>query len=98
MFGLSLLFMAVTTFVGYTHLPPQIPLFYSMPVASSHIVDVWYLGLLPLISLTLILFNSFVLKRATLNEPLGESIIYIANMCIIVATTYIYMRVIFLVI
>ncbi len=97
-YGISVLIMACVLFITYRSLPPEVPLFYSLPLASSQVVDVWYLALLPIISLILILFNLLILKRFALNEPLGISILYVANMFIIVMTTYIFVRIIFLVI
>lgn len=97
LFGLSLALMALVTFVFFGKLPPEIPLFYSLPIASSQIVDIWYISLLPITSLVLILFNSVLLGRFAHGESLGKSIIYVANMSTLVLTTYIYIRIILLV-
>lgn len=97
LYGTSLILMALVTFIFLGKLPPEIPLFYSLPVGTSQIVDVWYISLIPITTLLLVIFNSMVLKRCSHGESLGNSIIYVANVSIIVLSTYIYLRIIFLV-
>lgn len=97
LYGISLALMAIVTFIFLRTLPPEIPLFYSLPMGGSQIVPIWYIAIIPLSSFLLIMFNTIILKRSAGNESLGESIIYLANLSTIVLTTFIFIRIIFLV-
>jgi len=97
LYGLSLVLMAIATVIFLGTLPPEIPLFYSLPIGASQIVDIWYIIIIPITSLVIIMFNSLLLTRCAHGESLGKSIIYVANLSIIVLTLYIYLRIIVLV-
>lgn len=97
LFVTSFFIMAGMLLLNFNKLPPQIPLFYSYPNASSQVVDVMYIALLPAISLIAVLINSFGLKRLFQGEELGQDIVYIANLIIIGGITYIFIRILLLV-
>lgn len=95
--GISYLAMALTVLVRYTHLPPQIPLYYSLPVSGSHIVNIWYITLLPVISGIFLAINAWGVKRLVRDDEFGQTLIYIAQCVVIAATTYLFIRIILLI-
>ena len=73
--GISWLFICAALLVSLKTLPPQIPLFYSLPTPSSQVVSIYYLAILPGIALLCVFLNSFVLKRVFQDNVFGQHII-----------------------
>ncbi len=87
LFSLSLLMalgQILILFSVFSLLPPQVPLFYSLPWGASQLVNPFYLILLPVISLGLLVINLFLsltfFARESLNRFLFASISVIASL------------------
>lgn len=94
---ISLIVMVVVFFLRFKTLPPQIPLFYSLPDSESQIVDAWYIWILPILSLVCINVNNFIFKKWFRDDYFMRLCIYICNLVIIFFFTYIFVKIIFLV-
>lgn len=91
----SLVLMAAVTAMQFTKLPPEAPLLYSLPESSSQVVDMWMLGIIPVLSFVFININNLIGKKVFRNEVFIRHIIYVTNILIIVVFTYIYVKIIF---
>ena len=89
--------MALAIILNLNHLPPQIPLFYSKPSGEDQLADIWMIILLPLILNGIILLNNFFIKRFFSKDEFVKKIFYYLNFSIIIAVTFIFIKIIFLV-
>lgn len=94
---LSLVLMAVVVAWKYTVLPPQIPLLYSLPNSDNQVVDTWIIAVIPLMSFIFININNYIAKRKFAHDVFIRHVVYIADMTIIVACTYIFIKILLLV-
>jgi len=62
---------AITLVFAYSHLPPQVPLFYSRPWGEKQLVAPVFLVILPILSFFIFLLNTF-LGRILLSFPFLE--------------------------
>lgn len=83
--------------LSYDRLPPQVPLFYSRPEGENQIADTIYLVIIPLIQWTLILCNMIFYKKLFKDTIFIKKILEFLNIAIIIITTYIFIRVLFLI-
>jgi len=100
MFGLLLgadVLMAVAMFWKFPKMPPQIPLFFSLPTGEDQLSEWWMIFLLPFLVNTLYFFNIFVGNTLFRNNPFVKSLIRYLNIIVICVGTYIYIRIILLV-
>jgi len=91
------LLMAGIYILKLNHLPLQIPLFYSKPWGEDQLVDTWLIFLLPIILDLLIFVNYTVIKRLFSSNDLINKIAYYLNLFLIIITSYVFVRIIFLV-
>ncbi len=89
--------MGLTGLLKFSHLPPQIPLFYSKPWGEDQLADLWMIILLPILMHVLFFFNKFVTRKFFSQDDLVKKIMYYLNIGIIVGITFIFIRIIFLV-
>ncbi len=90
------LLMLTVFILRFSHLPPQIPLFYSMPWGEQQLVDIWTILLLPFFLNVLFFFNDFVYRRFFPENPLVKKIIDILNVLLSVSLTLIFVKIILL--
>jgi hypothetical protein len=89
--------MLVFFALAYLRLPPEIPLFYSLPNSTDQVVSTWFIVIIPLISLMCIVANSFMSNKLKENYALVEDVTQIANIVIMVMSAYIFIKIIVLV-
>jgi hypothetical protein len=78
-------------------MPEQLPLFYSRPWGEPQIVDYWYIILIPILMHVFFFLNMYLSKRYLKNETFLRQLFRIANICIIIAFSSIFLKIIFLV-
>lgn len=90
--------MMVAVFLfKFQNLPPQIPLFFTLPWGEDQLVDVWFIFLLPLLSNSLFFFNDFFYKKLFAGNDLVKKVFELLNGFIILAFTFIFLKIILLV-
>lgn len=93
---LSLLGMFAFFVVKINVLPPQIPLYYSLPGSDQQVVQVYYIFLLPIFSLIFISINSFISAKVLIDE-FPKQIARYMNYFVIGIMFYFFIRIIALV-
>lgn len=80
--------------LSYQHLPPETPLFYSLPESDNQIAPMWLILLLPVIETFLVMVNSIVKKKWFNEASVFSSMISVATYTIILLSTYIFVTII----
>jgi len=78
-------------------LPPQVPLFYSKPEGDDQIVDSFMMFLLPFFSFLFVIVNNFIFIKYFSENKLVATVIYYVNMLVILLTSFIFLRILFLI-
>lgn len=78
-------------------IPPQIPLFYSLPTGEDQLVEWWMIFIIPILMNGLYLLNTFIYNTYFHREDFERSVLRYGNMVIIGVCTYLFIRIIFLV-
>lgn len=78
-------------------IPPQIPLFYSLPVGEDQLVEWWMIFLVPAMMNILCILNILIYRKYFHKELFERTLLRYLNMTIIGICTYIFIRIIFLV-
>lgn len=78
-------------------IPPQIPLFYSLPIGEDQLVEWWMIFLIPILMNGLYIFNTLIYHKFFHREVFERTVLRYVNMTIIGVCTYIFVRIIFLV-
>ena len=81
----------------HSRMPPQIPLFYSLPLGKDQVADTWFIIMIPLISFICISVNNLVNKYIIDRNDFTDNVTDIANIVVIAICTYIFIKIIFLV-
>lgn len=90
--------LMVTFFVlRYASLPPQIPLFYSLPAGNEQVADLPYLFILPLALIAVVSVNTVVTRTFFKEIELITAISRTANVFLSILSVYIFVKVILLV-
>jgi len=87
--------MALAFVLKMSHLPPQIPLFYSRTFGEDQLGEVWYIFLLPILMHLLLFLNLFVYNHFFIPDQFIKKLFSIVNWTIIVALTLIFIKIIF---
>lgn len=82
--------------IRFTHLPPQIPLFYSMPWGERQLADTWLILMLPIFLNLLFFTNNFIYRRFFPENLLVRKIIDVLNLLLSVSFTLIFVKIILL--
>ena len=64
----------------FNNLPPQVPLFYSLPWGEAQLVPATYFFLLPVFSIIVLLLNSFLATIFNLNSELLSYLLNISSL------------------
>lgn len=96
LYVLSLLGMLAFFVIKINVLPPQVPLYYSLPGSDQQVVQVYYIFLLPIFSLLFISINS-LLSSKFLTDEFPRKITRYMNYFVIGIMFYIFIRIIALV-
>ncbi|MFH0773162.1 MAG: hypothetical protein V1922_02530 [bacterium] len=78
-------------------IPPQIPLFYSLPIGEDQLVEWWMIFLIPVVMNILFILNTVLCNSYFHREQFERKLIRYVNMAIIAVCTYLFVRIIFLV-
>ncbi len=89
MFGMLLL--------NLSHLPPQIPLFFSRPWGEDQLADTWLILVFPLLLNVLYFVNISLYKRFFSGNDFVKKIIDYLNIFLMVAFTFIFVKIITLI-
>lgn len=91
------LIQLVVYLVRMRSIPPQIPLFYSLPVGEDQLVEWWMIFLIPVLMNTLVIANALLLRRFFSQDPFTRSVIRHTNTVLMLISTYIFLRIVLLV-
>lgn len=89
--------MAAVLAWEFSTLPPQIPLFYSLPLGEDQLGDTWIIIILPLMMNIIFIMNQFVVKKYFQNNELIRNLSYYLNLFVMVSFTLIFLKIVFLV-
>ena len=81
----------------FSHLPPQIPLFYSELWGENQLVDFWVIALLPIVLHVFFFMNAYIYRQFFWQNQAIKHIINVANWAVILVFTSIFLRILFLV-
>ncbi len=96
-FLLSLFILILVFIIKINNLPPQIPLFYSLPWGENQLAETWMIFFIPLIMILFIFINNFIEKKFFFENDFIKKIFYYLNILIIVSFTFIFLKIILLV-
>jgi len=91
------LLILVTFFMRFSHLPPQIPLFYSKLWGEDQLADTWMIVFIPILINVFYFFNIYVYRRFFKQTEVAKKIIDFVNIFLIVVLTIIFIKIIFLI-
>ncbi len=87
--------MALTFFLKYSHLPGEIPLFYSRGWGEDQLTDIWYIFLLPLLLHLGLFANGYIYNRFFFPDSFIKRILNIINWGLIIGYAAIFCRILF---
>ncbi len=88
------LLMAVVFALQMSHLPPQVPLYYSRTFGEEQLGEVWHVFLLPVLMHLILFFNLYFYNRFFLPDQLVKKIFTFVNWFTIILFTLIFIKVI----
>ncbi|PIV09433.1 hypothetical protein COS31_02345 [Candidatus Roizmanbacteria bacterium CG02_land_8_20_14_3_00_36_15] len=91
------LLMLAVFLIRISSLPPQIPLFYSKSWGEDQLVDSWMIFILLIIMNGSIFVNKIVYQKYFGGNHFAKKIIDKLNLFLIISTTLIFLKIIFLV-
>lgn len=86
--------MALVFGLSLSHLPPQIPIFYSRQWGEDQLIDTWLIFMLPLISHIFIFINSYIYNKIFLPDQFFKRIIDGVSWFVLVASAITFIRII----
>jgi len=89
--------MAIFLALNFSKLPPQIPLFYSLPIGDDQLADTWMILLIPILMNFLLFLNNFFYRRYFAGSQLVERIFFYLNFFLIIGFTLIFIKIILVV-
>lgn len=92
-----ILILSVIFIFKINRLPPQIPLFYSKQDGDEQVVDFFMIFLLPFFSSFIVAINNFIFAKYFSEEKFVATVIYYVNLLVILLTSFIFLRILFLV-
>lgn len=91
------LLMVLSVVFKFSTLPPQIPLFYSLPQGELQLADWWFIILLPVLMNGLFLLNTLVYQNFFEGNEFVAKFSYYFKIFLIISITVIFLKIIFLV-
>ncbi|NTU46627.1 hypothetical protein HGA88_03290 [Candidatus Roizmanbacteria bacterium] len=89
------LLMAFAFVMRFSHLPPQIPLFYSRAWGEDQLGDMWFLFLPVLFLHVFVFLNTAIFQRFFLVDPLIKKINIGLNWLFLIACLFAFLKIIF---
>ena len=91
--------LMVTVFgIFLNRLPPQLPLFFSKVWGEDQLGELWMIFLIPICLNSFYFLNAFMEKKIFANNKYITQLISYVNIFLIVSFTYIFLRIIFIVV
>ena len=78
-------------------LPPQIPLFYSLPSGEDQLVEWWMIFAIPIIMDAIVVLNSVLIHFIPFQEVFVRKMLRITTVVAVILCTYLFIRIIILV-
>jgi hypothetical protein len=94
----SLVVMVVVFAFNYQRIPPQIPIYYSTLEGDEQIGEYYMIFMLPLISYFFVYINNFISKKFFPDNAFVEKLVFYTNCSSIIIISFIFLRIVFLVI
>ncbi len=91
------LVMLLSFILRLSHIPPQLPLFYSRTHGEDQLADSWFIILLPILLNGLYIVNSLIFRKFFTGNDFVRKIVIYLNGSVIVSLTLIFVKIIFLV-
>ncbi len=89
--------MALVVALKFQKLPPQIPLFFSLPTGEDQLSEWWMIFLIPVLVNLLYFLNIFVRNSLFPNNTFVKSFIRYLNIAFIGVGTFLFIRIILLI-
>lgn len=93
----SNILMALVMVWKFQALPPQIPLFFSLPTGEDQLTEWWMIFLIPLLINALFFLNTSIQNTLFANNTFTRSFIRYLNGALIVVGSFLFIRIILLV-
>lgn len=87
--------IALVFVLKFNNLPPQVPIFYSLPLGEDQLGDVWMIFILPFLMNFIFVFNNLINQRYFKENSLIKEIFFYLNLFIVVSFTFIFVKIIF---
>ena len=94
---LSNLLVLVIFILRFSHLPPQIPLFYSKLWGEDQLADTWMIVFIPILINAFYFLNIYIYRRFFSQIVIVKKIIDFVNIFLIVVLTLIFIKIVFLI-
>lgn len=94
---LSNLLVLVIFIFRFSHLPPQIPLFYSKLWGEDQLADTWMIVFIPILINAFYFLNIYIYRRFFSQIVIVKKIIDFVNIFLIVVLTLIFIKIVFLI-
>ncbi len=94
---LSNLLILVTFILRFSHLPPQIPLFYSKLWGEDQLADTWMIVFIPILINAFYFLNMYISRKFFPQIGIVKKIIDFVNIFLIVVLTIVFIKIIFLI-
>ncbi|MFS8158804.1 MAG: hypothetical protein ACMG6E_01065 [Candidatus Roizmanbacteria bacterium] len=89
--------MVLAFVIQYHKLPPQVPLFFSLPQGDGQIADLWMLIIFPILVLLLTGLHGIYTKTLLKSYPFLQEIIEYISPISSIVLTLIYLKIVFLI-
>ena len=89
--------MALSVVFKFSTLPPQIPLFYSLPQGEFQLTELWFIILLPVLMNGFFLLNTLVYQTFFEGNEFVATFSFYFKIFIILSFTTIFLKIIFLI-
>jgi hypothetical protein len=94
---LSNLLVLVIFILRFSHLPPQIPLFYSKLWGEDQLADTWMIVFIPILINAFYFLNIYIYRRFFSQIVIVKKIIDFVNIFLMVVLTLIFIKIVFLI-
>lgn len=98
LYVVSLAMMVLVFAINYQKIPPQIPIYYSTLEGDEQIGEYYMIFMLPIISYLFVFINNLISKKIFPDNSFVDKLVFYTNFSSILIITFIFLRIIFLVI
>lgn len=94
---IQLIIGALTLLIFWRHLPPKVPLWYSMPWGEDRLTSPWMLFLPILVSLVVYAGNIIAVVRLSADHPMFARVLFLTSLLVSILSLILVIRVVTLV-